>query len=170
VLFICVALVSHVTECEICGRSTDDLYEIKVEGALMLVCEKCSRGKSVLNKFGRETERTIRVSAASSGREGEGDDEIVENYGEVIKNAREALGLPIRVLAEKINETESSLARIERQKSPPSEKARKKLERELGIKLTARTEAKKSVLAPRRNEPLSLWDVAKKKGNVEAGE
>ena len=34
-----------MTECEICGRNTDDLYEIKVEGALMLVCEKCSKGK-----------------------------------------------------------------------------------------------------------------------------
>jgi putative transcription factor len=159
-----------MTECEICGRSTDDLYEIKVEGALMLACEKCSRGKSVIHQFGRETKQTIQQSAARPGRESEGEDEIVENYGEVIRNAREALGLPVRVLAEKINETESSLARIERQKSPPSEKVTKKLEKELGIKLTAKSEAKKSVPLPRRDEPLSLWDIAKKKGNVEAGE
>ena len=159
-----------MTECEICGRSTDDLYEIKVEGALMLACEKCSRGKSVIHQFGRETKQTIQQSAARPGRESEGEDEIVENYGEVIRNAREALGLPVRVLAEKINETESSLARIERQKSPPSEKVTKKLEKELGIKLTAKSEAKKSVILPRKDEPLSIWDVAKKKGNVEAGE
>ena len=169
-LFICVALVSHVTECEICGRSTDDLFEIKVEGALMLVCEKCSRGKSVIHKFERETKQSIPSYAAPS-RGSEGEEEIVENYGEIIRNAREALGLPLRVLAEKINETESSLARIERQKSPPSEKVTRKLEKELGIRLTAKSEARKSVpTAPRRDEPMSLWDVAKKKGNVEAGE
>ena len=161
-----------MTECEICGRSTDDLYEIKVEAALMLVCEKCSRGKSVLHQFGRETKQAIPSYSAppgkGSGREGE--DEIVENYGEVVRNAREALGLPVKVLAEKINETESSLSRIERQKAPPSEKVMRKLEKELGIKLTAKSETQKSVPLPRRDEPLSLWDVAKKKGNVEAGE
>lgn len=159
-----------MTECEICGRDTDDLYEVNVEGAVMLVCEKCSRGKNVLHTFGRETKQTIKSAPAPSAKEGEGEEEIVENYGEIIKNAREALGLPLRVLAEKINETESSLARIERQKSPPGEKARKKLEKELGIKLMVKGEAKKSVMLPRRDEPLSIWDVAKKKGNVEAGE
>ncbi len=99
-----------MTECDICGRSTDDLYEVKVEGALMLVCEKCSRGKSVIHQFGRETKQTLQPTSATSGRGSEGEEEIVENYGEVIRNAREALGLPIRVLAEKINENESSLA------------------------------------------------------------
>jgi putative transcription factor len=159
-----------MTECEICGRNVDDLFEIKVEGALMLVCEKCSRGKSVIHQFEKETKHAMPSYAAPSGRGSEGEDEIVENYGEVIRNAREALGLPVRVLAEKINETESSLARIERQKSPPSEKVTKKLEKELGIKLTAKAEARKSVPLPRKDEPLSLWDVARKKGNVEAGE
>jgi putative transcription factor len=166
-----------VTECEICGRSTDDLYEIKVEGAMMLVCRRCSAGKEVLHKFGKETKQTIRQSVGTraapsrgSGNAGEGEEEIVDNYGEVIRSAREALGLPLRVLAEKINETESSLARIERQRAPPSEKVLGKLEKELGIKLTVKAEARKAVPTPRRDEPLSIWDVAKKKGHVEAGE
>lgn len=166
-----------MTECEICGRSTDDLYEIKVEGAMMLVCRRCSAGKEVLHKFGKETKQTIRQSVGTraapsrgSGNAGEGEEEIVDNYGEVIRSAREALGLPLRVLAEKINETESSLARIERQKAPPGDKARKKLEKELGIKLMAKGEAKKPVVLPRKDQPLSIWDVAKKKGKVKAGE
>jgi putative transcription factor len=159
-----------VTECEICGRNTDDLYEVNVEGAVMLVCEKCSRGKSVLHTFGREAKKPAGAAPAASARESEGEEEIVENYGEVIRAAREALGLPIRVLAEKINETESSLARIERQKAPPGDKARKKLEKELGIKLMAKGEAKKPVVLPRKDQPLSIWDVAKKKGKVKAGE
>jgi len=160
-----------MTECEICGRSTDDLYEVRVEGAAMLVCRRCSAGKEVLHKFGNETKQTIRAgTAAAPARESGGEEEVVENYGEIIRTAREALGLPLRVLAEKINETESSLARIERQKSPPGEKARMKLEKELGVKLTAKAEAKKQIPIPRRDEPLSLWDVAKKRGNVQAGE
>jgi len=33
-----------------------------------------------------------------------------------------------------------------------------------------RGEAKKSVPLPKKDEPLSIWDIAKKKGNVQAGE
>jgi len=157
-----------MSECEICGKSTDDLYEVRVEGATMLVCAKDSKGKEILHHFGAGVKESATHVAPKSGGD-EGGEEIVENYGEVIRKARDALGLPLKVLAEKISETESSLARVEKQKMPPSDKTRKKIEKELGIKLTTKGEAKKAVPGPRRDEPMSLWEIAKKKGN-KAGE
>ena len=162
-----------MAECEICGRDAEELFEVNVEGATMLACAKCARGKGVLHRFGGEERK--RAASAPSGqmaRRAEPDkveEELVEDYGEVVRRAREALGLPLRVLAERINETESSLARVERSRLPPSDKTRMKLEKELGIRLTAKREARKDSVTQRRDEPISLWDAAKKKGNPNEG-
>jgi len=151
-----------MAECEICGKNTDELYEVSVEGAKMLACRKCSKGKGTpLNLRKAGDEGIMQQTQARSAEEVE----LVENYGEVIRKAREALGLPMKVLAERISEKESTLMRIEKQKAPPTEKERKKLERELGIRLLAKAEEKRVAAGPRRDEPISLWDAAKKKGN-----
>jgi putative transcription factor len=152
-----------MAECEICGRDTDDLYEVNVEGAAMLACAKCAkvRGKPRRQQLGSAGEKNPpRPAAAASAEEAE----LVDNYGEVIRKAREALGLPMKVLAERISEKESTLVRIEKQRVPPTEKERRKIERELGIRLLAKAEDKKVAAGPRRDEPISLWDAARKKG------
>ncbi|VVB77159.1 Helix-turn-helix [uncultured archaeon] len=161
-----------MSECEICGRSTDDLYEVRVEGAVMLACGKCARGKDVLHQFSSRERETRAYANARPAQQKEAREEfeIVENYGEIIRSARERLGMPLKVLAEKINETESSLARVERGKSPPGERAMAKLEKELGIKLTVKSEGKKAVPTPKRDEPISMWDAATKKSDAKAGE
>ena len=151
-----------MSECEICGRQTETLYEVNVEGAVMLACAKCSKGKNVIREIGEAREQTRSISGGYQ-REPVVEEEVVENYGEIIRKAREALGLPLSVLAEKISEKESNLARIEKQATLPTEKTRKKLERELGIKLVVAGEAKRSVIDSDRKEPISLWDAAEKK-------
>jgi uncharacterized protein (TIGR00270 family) len=88
--------------------------------------------------------------------------ELVENYGEEIRKAREALSLPLKVLAERINEKESTLTRIEKQEMLPSEKTRQKLEKELGIKLLSKASDTKTFIASKKSEPVTLWDLAKK--------
>jgi uncharacterized protein (TIGR00270 family) len=114
------------------------------------------------------TEDESAVRAAPQPRSAE-EAELVANYGEVIRKAREALGLPVKVLAERISEKESTLVRIEKQKAQLTEKERKKLEKELGIHLLAKADEKKVAARPRRDEPVSLWDAAKKRAK-EAGE
>ena len=119
-------------DCEICGRSSDVLYVVDLEGARMSVCERCSRGKSIVSKIGLEQETPTRTFA----REEEPEEEVVEGYGEKIRKAREALGIPMKVLAERINEKESNLIRVENERTLPTEKLVLKLERELNINLT----------------------------------
>ena len=61
--------------------------------------------------------------------------EMVDGFGSIIAWARKKLGLPLEVLAERINEKHSFLDRVEHEKTLPDEKLAHKLERELGIKL-----------------------------------
>lgn len=152
-------------ECEICGRKVATVYEITLDGAQMLVCEKDARGRDVLKTFGaeeRKQESARNKSTSAPVTRESGQEEVVENYGEKIRVAREALGLPLKVLAERISEKESTLLRIEKQKTLPSEKTRQKLEKELGIKLVSRGTEEKRFVAAKKSEPVTLWDLAKK--------
>jgi putative transcription factor len=148
-------------ECEICGRKVATVYEITLDGAQMLVCEKDAQGRDVLKTFGTEERKRESAKAAPVAKES-GPEEIIENYGEKIRAAREALGLPLKVLAEKISEKESTLTRVEKQETLPSEKTRQKLEKELGIKLLSKGTEEKKFVAAKKNEPVTLWDLAKK--------
>ncbi len=124
-------------ECEICGRETMTVYEVNVDGAKMLACERCSKGKGIpINTGGQEGARRRPVASVPIIREKE-TEEFVENFGDVIRSAREKQGLPIKVLAEMINEKESKLVSVEKGKSFPGEKTRHKLEKELRIKLSS---------------------------------
>ena len=150
-------------ECEICGKQTASVFEINLEGAQMLVCESCARGKEVVHRFGSE-EGGGGLREAEPERETE---ELIENYGREVRKAREAMGLPLAVLAERINEKESALARIEKERTLPSEKTRMKLERELGIRLLSRGAAERMFVPAKKGEPPTLGDLAKKKDEEE---
>jgi putative transcription factor len=152
-------------ECEICGRETTTVYEVTVDGAKMLACERCSKGKGIpISTGGGEgARRRDAMTAVPVIREKE-TEEFVENFGDVIKRAREKNGLPIKVLAEMINEKESNLVRIEKGKSFPGEKTRLKLEKELRIKLLVKTtEKREQIPGSGKAEPVTLWDMIKKK-------
>ncbi len=152
-------------ECEICGKKVDTVYEIMLDGAQMLVCEKDARGRHVAHSFGSDSQRAVGDQRAAHGERAQ--EELIENYGEAIRKAREALGLPVRVLGERISEKESTLSRIEKQETLPSEKTRKKLEKELGIKLLAKEPDEKRFVQTRKNEPATLWEFANKKDEKE---
>ncbi len=151
-------------ECEICGAEVDTLYEIEIEGTTMLVCGVCAKGKHLTGKVIKAKEEETENKAVVAARLKEKEEtEIIDNYGEVIRKAREKLGLPLKVLAEKISEKESTLERVENQKTLPNNKLVSKLEKELGIKLTRPAEQGARASGTRPSEPLSLWDAAEKK-------
>jgi putative transcription factor len=107
-------------ECEICGKKSSDIYIVNVEEVELRVCTKCAK----------EARRMVGATPKKNDF-----DQLIDNYGEVIRNARESMKMPIKVLAELISEKESHLLHIEQQKTRPSEELRKKLEKELGIRL-----------------------------------
>ncbi|HIH19455.1 TPA: TIGR00270 family protein [Candidatus Micrarchaeota archaeon] len=116
-------------ECEICG-APEAGYLILIEGAKLNVCSDCSNSGKLLRSPPAQEMR----SDLGTTRHKE-ELEVVEGYGSIIANARKKLGLPIEVLAERINEKMSFLERIEHERTLPDEKVAHKLEKELGIKL-----------------------------------
>ena len=86
-------------DCEICGKKTESLYIIDVEGAELSACQNCAAGKNVIDTLEPNAQR--KGEAKSGGRiiHEEPQEELVDDYGGVIRRARDALGLPMHTLA-----------------------------------------------------------------------
>ncbi|MGC8537736.1 MAG: multiprotein bridging factor aMBF1 [Candidatus Micrarchaeia archaeon] len=124
-------------ECELCGNKTANIYIVDVEGVELRVCAKCAKGKHVISKVDTEEHsrpgrKPIPTSSTIKRQE---EAEIIDDYGKVIREARERMKLPLNALAEMINEKETLLYRVENQKTLPTIELAKKLEKALGIKL-----------------------------------
>lgn len=116
-------------ECEICGKQSRDIYIVNLEGAELRVCTKCAKGKKIVSRVVERVKMTAQAARAKK------EVQIIDNYGIIIHNARESMRLPIKVLAEMLNEKETLLLRIEQQKTMPSEELAKKLEKALKVRL-----------------------------------
>lgn len=151
-------------ECEICGKPTATQYGIQIEGTEMRVCKNCSEGKAVIAMYGKvQAEKTQRPAYFTRKQEIPAEDEMVDNYGERIRKARESLSLSMMVVAEKLNEKESTLRRVEEEKMLPGPVLVKKLEKELGIKLVRPAELKQKAEGYSKAGSMTLDDVAFKK-------
>ncbi|MCL5434355.1 MAG: multiprotein bridging factor aMBF1 [Candidatus Marsarchaeota archaeon] len=130
-------------ECELCGKSTDSAYVVLVEGVELRVCASCANGKKVLSHRPTDSaSRGYHGTYQKTAKKSIDEPPLVDNYGRVIREARERLKIPIKVLAEMINEKETFLSRVEAEKAAPPAQLIKKLEKTLNIKLTAsRSEA-----------------------------
>ena len=67
-------------------------------------------------------------------------DELLDNYVQIIRDAREAKGWSQEDLAENIKEKASLIKKIERSEIVPEDSVRKKLEHALNVKLTERVD------------------------------
>ncbi len=114
--------------CEICDRRTPNPVKIKLEGAVLSVCESCT-------KLGK------RVSAPPvfiPGQRKEYElpkEEIARNYASLVKSAREKKTWTQEQLAREVLEKEFIIHRIEQSRMQPTIELAKKLGRALGIKL-----------------------------------
>ena len=127
-------------DCEICGDEEAE-FRISIEGAVLSSCHGCSKMGTVLESL-RKAEPTVRgnepgrgpkeLAYASAAQE---EPEIVEDYGERIRRAMGRLKLTAAVVAERTNEKESYIRRIENGETEPGEAIARKLEDELDILL-----------------------------------
>ena len=132
--------------CEMCGKNVTFLKKVTIEGVMLDVCSECA-------KFGIESkketpkeqgprpiiaqrlefrEKRARPRDVLERMEKE---DIVEDYAQRIRIAREKLGLSQKELAMKINERVTILSKIESAQMRPDEKIIAKLQKELGIVL-----------------------------------
>ncbi len=87
--------------------------------------------------------------------------EVVPNYAEIIRRARERLGWTQRILAEKVKESERVIRRIEAGELVPTIDLARRLERILGVKLLEPViEVEEEDTQKHRGFHLTLGDVA----------
>ncbi|OYT56750.1 MAG: TIGR00270 family protein [Desulfurococcales archaeon ex4484_217_2] len=173
-----------MVECEFCGQQiAGKTYRVTIEGVTLVVCHRCflrlisrSRVKQQPSYIMQRARSSIQPSLGvrqkrvkASGvvrRTIEFDYEIVEDYAERIRRAREALGWSTSILAQKIKEKESVVRRIEAGKLKPTIELAKKLEKILKITLLEPIVPEYTTkLGPK--ESLTLGDIVvlrKKKG------
>lgn len=134
--------------CEMCGKQVTFCKKVTIEGVLLEVCTECA-------KFGKEAKA---VGPPPKGRElkpvithrlevrekrlqqkdiyrAAGEEELVPDYSEVIRRARERVGMTVKDLALKLNEKATVLSKVEAGAMRPDERLIGKLQRELGIAL-----------------------------------
>lgn len=132
--------------CELCGKDVTFHRKVTIEGVQLEVCTECA-------KFGVEAKKDVPKEEApmpivaqrleSRERRGKpkdvydagGQEELVDDLGKRIRDARSKRGMTHKELAMKINEKATVLSKIETGEMRPDDKLLKKLEKELGIKL-----------------------------------
>lgn len=139
-----------------CGKEVPNPKTVKVEGAELDVCDDCADfGTEVKTESSSTTSTKYSTSSSSdssgsSGSSGGGSssggrrrrdmfdemEELVSDYDDRIRSARESEGLSQEELADDLNEKASVIRKLERGDSLPSDDVREKLEKKLAITLT----------------------------------
>ncbi len=145
-----------MVQCEMCGTETGSPKTVKIEGAELDVCDECAGfGTEVRTEDTSSTSTKYSTSASSSSSSSSGSqsssrgsgggsrrdmfdemDEVVQDYDDRIRTARESEGLTQEELADRLNEKASLIRKIERGDVLPSDDVQRKLERELGVDLS----------------------------------
>jgi putative transcription factor len=120
-------------QCEMCG-SDSMLFLTKVEETKLKLCKKCSSYGQVLRPIQNIIQSRSQTSPVFVKKEGPEED-IVEDYPEIIRRAREKKEMKQEDLAKGINEKESIIHKLETGHMKPSIALAKKLERFLDITL-----------------------------------
>ncbi len=146
-------------ECEMCGKKTTKTNKVRVDHAILNVCDSCAKfGEPVSPSHGYDrvkyddqnkitvtipekkpafTRTTPRPKSRPPPRKRANIEEldIVPEYAELIREARSKLSWTQEDLAKKILERKNVLSNIERGELLPDIKTARKLEKALGIKL-----------------------------------
>ncbi len=140
-------------ECEICGKR-DAVCFVHIEGAKMNACAGCAHGGKILYYFDSEEKEISPLPAMTRTEE-----EIVDGYWKIIRDARTNAGLTIEALGLKINETANYLEHVEKGLLPSLALARK-LEKFLKIKLISKEQNELTKGEKYKKHELTLFDVA----------
>ena len=139
-------------DCELCGRPNANATAI-VEGVQMNVCERCEKHGKVVSRFYDDDDEGPRQRMPKK------EIEIVDDYADRIKDARNKKGMTIKQLAAAVAEKESYMDRIEKDETTPTEPTAKKLEKFLNIKLLHEVEISPTKSVQKKTDSITLGDV-----------
>src|SRR5512137_2352594 len=153
-------------QCEICGAELSGAPQrIVIDRSALDVCKSCARFGKPEDKWSPVPQKMVPVERAFKVQRPKPRDhfkdlvELVPDFGRKIREAREGMGLSVEELGTRIKEKATLLKKIEREEISPEDEVRKKLERELKIKLTDQaSEARTKSSGAARG--LTLGDIA----------
>jgi len=120
-----------MAECEICGKNVNSVKKAEIDGVLLEVCEECAKlGKEVLQPKPVVLKKAVVLPQIEEGKE------LVDDFAQKIRRAREEKGLTQDEAADKIGISRLVYKRIENGLKP-DEKSARKIEKFFGIKLYA---------------------------------
>ncbi|MHB8604932.1 MAG: multiprotein bridging factor aMBF1 [Thermoplasmatota archaeon] len=130
--------------CEMCGKELPSLRRATIEGTVMSVCSNCVRFGVEIAGLKTEVTGRSRITDSLARREVRGrprdvydamEEELVEDYSKIIRDARNRRGLSLEQLGAKLLERVNTLSQVESGALRPSDTLVKKLEKEFGVKL-----------------------------------
>ncbi len=140
-------MTGEETFCEMCGAPIrGKAYKVSLEGATLVLCGRCyakvmsAPGSALpLQTLSSRPERmhkqVNRKSKTLLRRPKHVEYEVVDDYAQRIREARERMGWSIAALAQRVMEKESVLRRIEAGRLRPTIDLAMRIERVLGVKL-----------------------------------
>jgi putative transcription factor len=132
--------------CEVCGAEVARTKAISVEGTVLNACPNCAkfgrdadppraRGPTAPPVVAQRLEARRRRMTEKDLYAQAGEEELVVDYDDRIRRAREARGWKQTDLGAKINERATIIAKLESATMVPNDALIRRLERALGIKL-----------------------------------
>ena len=167
--------------CEMCGKKSEWVKTVFIEGTELKVCKECSKfgdgptgassskkgsaigapvSRAVVNERLEARERRMRTRDVY--KDMDTSEDLIPDYASVIKDARRDRNLKQEELAAKINEKATLIAKIENGDMVPSDALIKKLEKELGIKLTEKISSVSSSSSNSGSRNLTLGDLIRR--------
>ena len=160
--------------CEMCGKSVPATRTVIIEGSRLNVCPNCARlgedyrannggaapvSQSVIEARLQKREKRMQSKDIYSGMASV---ELVDDYGTLIREAREAKGMDRKQFAASLSEKELTISKIESNNLVPDDKIIKKIEKALGIKLTETVQSGATVGAGGNSNKMTLANFIKK--------
>ncbi len=123
-------------KCEMCGQESK-LKKVKVEGAVLKLCENCQdtgevmeSSRKVKNRFKKNKSKNKTKKKPKTQRK-----HLVKDFDKKIKEKRESKEMSIEDLSEEMMVKESVVHRLESGKLKPDEKLARKIKKALGIQV-----------------------------------
>ena len=130
-------------QCELCGKDTEKILKVSIEGVEMDVCTSCSRhGKRISRPRVQKAE--VRKKSSTLPQREEFVEEILPDYSQKIKSAISKRDAKLEHLAKRLGLKESQLRHYERGTMKPSISDARNLERFFGIKIVDNVKVKTS--------------------------
>jgi putative transcription factor len=119
-----------MASCELCGKESNSLKKVKIEGATLKACDSCAEMGEEVSTSSKKSRKKSKTRKKRSSK-----NVLVNDYGERIKSARESEQLSLAEVADDLNEKESLIAKIEKQDLKPDKPLADKLSKKFGVTL-----------------------------------